>query len=129
MVSGQLFCDFFVWTPTVYKVERIYPDVHFWEKSEKRLTSFFVANVLPEVMTCRLNQDDNESDKEDQVYWTCQKRSAGRMIVCDNRQCKYQWFHYKCVGIKRAPKGDWLCTDCKIAKLVTFNYNTLYNLL
>ena len=48
MVSGQLFCDLFIWTPTVYKVERIHPDVHFWKKLEKRLTSFFVVNVLPE---------------------------------------------------------------------------------
>ena len=117
MVSGQLFCDFFIWTPTVYKVERIHPDVHFWEKLEKRLTSFFVANVLPEIMTCRLKHDDDDSDEENQVYCTCQKRSTGRMIACDNRQCKHKWFHYKCVGIKRAPKGDWFCTDCKIVKL------------
>lgn len=44
---GQLFCDFFIWTPTGYKLEWIHPDVHFWKKLEKQLTSFLVGNVLP----------------------------------------------------------------------------------
>ena len=38
MVTGRLFCDFFIWTPVGYKIERVYPDVHFWEKLEKKLT-------------------------------------------------------------------------------------------
>ena len=40
MVSGLSFCDFFLWTPSVGKVERIYPDVQFWEKLDKKLTLF-----------------------------------------------------------------------------------------
>ena len=43
MITGRLFCDFFIWTPLVHKVERIYPDVRFWETLEKKLTSFFVT--------------------------------------------------------------------------------------
>ena len=111
MVSGQLFYDFFIWTPTVYKVEWIHPDV------QRNWNIIFVANVLPEIVTCRLKQD-NDSDKENQVYYTCQKHSAGWMIACNNRQCKHKWFHYKCVGIKQASKGDWFCIDCKTVKLV-----------
>ena len=117
MVTGRLFCDFFIWTPVGYKMERVYPDVHFWEKLEKKLTSFYVINVLPEIMTRRLKQElemECESDKEN-VFCICQKGSSGRMIACDNRSCKYQWFHYQCVGIKRAPRGVWYCPTCKKA--------------
>ncbi|XP_065919203.1 uncharacterized protein [Dysidea avara] len=118
MISGLLFCDLFVWTPSVCKVERIYPSVRFWEKLEKRLTMFFITNVLPEIMTHKLQQsveNDSDSDKEN-IYCVCQKGSAGRMIACDNQQCHFKWFHYKCVGIKRAPKGTWLCSACKKSK-------------
>ena len=116
MISGQLFCDFFVWTPSVCKLERIYPSVRFWEKLEKQLTMFFVTNVLPEIMTHRLLQSvESDSDKEN-IYCVCQKGSAGRMIACDNQQCHIKWFHYKCVGIKRAPKGTWFCSACKKSK-------------
>ena len=111
MITDQLFCDFFIWTPLVHKVERIYPDVRFWETLEKKLTSFFVTNVLPEIMTHRL-KEEIESDKEN-VYCVCRSNSAGRMIACDNRKCQYQWFHYSCIGMKRAPRGTWYCSDCK----------------
>ena len=118
MVSGLLFCDFFVWTPSVCKVERVYPDVRFWEKLVKQLTLFFVTNVLPEIMTQRLLrsiESDSDSDKEN-IYCICQKGSAGRMVACDNQQCHFKWFHYSCVGIKRAPKGSWFCSACKKSK-------------
>ena len=115
MVTGRLFCDFFIWTPVGYKIERLYPDVHFCEKLEKKLTSFYVTKVLPEIMSCRLKQEmerECESDKEN-IYGICQKGSSGRMIACDNHSCKYQWFHYQCIGMKRAPKGTWYCSTCK----------------
>ena len=61
MISDLLFCDFFVWTPSVCKVKCVYPDVRFWEKLENQLTMFFVTNVLPEVMSHKL-QRSVESD-------------------------------------------------------------------
>ena len=27
------------------------------------------------------------------------------MIGCDNDFCKYEWFHYSCVGITRKPRA------------------------
>ena len=36
------------------------------------------------------------------------------MIECDNPDCKYQWFHFKCAGIEYVPDGKWFCSeDCK----------------
>lgn len=117
MITNKIFCDFFIWTPKGNKTIRIYRDVQFWEKLEKKLTAFYVDHVLPEVLSNKLKQGiesivDHESDKEN-VYCICQGTSKGRMIACDNIRCKYQWFHYKCVDIKRAPRGSWYCPICK----------------
>jgi inhibitor of growth protein 4 len=27
-------------------------------------------------------------------------------------QCKIEWFHFGCVGLKEQPKGKWYCNDC-----------------
>jgi hypothetical protein len=34
------------------------------------------------------------------------------MIGCDNDDCRIQWFHLACVGLKRAPSGSWYCNEC-----------------
>lgn len=35
------------------------------------------------------------------------------MIQCDNDLCPIEWFHFKCVGVKKIPKGDWFCPRCR----------------
>jgi inhibitor of growth protein 3 len=35
------------------------------------------------------------------------------MVGCDNDNCKYQWFHWSCVGLKSEPAGEWLCPECR----------------
>lgn len=52
-------------------------------------------------------------DEDDQLYCFCQTVSFGEMIACDNNNCKYQWFHYNCVGLNEPPKGLWYCPDCR----------------
>ncbi|KAF2224821.1 hypothetical protein BDZ85DRAFT_294682 [Elsinoe ampelina] len=56
-----------------------------------------------------------EAGEEDdtEVYCSCQRTSFGDMIGCDNLDCKYQWFHWSCVGLKETPEGEWLCPFCK----------------
>ncbi|TKX23216.1 hypothetical protein C1H76_4282 [Elsinoe australis] len=55
-----------------------------------------------------------EAGEEDdtEVYCSCQRTSFGDMIGCDNLDCKYQWFHWSCVGLKETPDGEWLCPFC-----------------
>ena len=47
------------------------------------------------------------------TYCLCNKPPRGRMIACSREGCAIEWFHYKCVGITKAPKGDWFCSECK----------------
>ena len=41
--------------------------------------------------------------------------------TCDCSTCPYEWFHYVCVDITRAPKGRWFFSDCsKKQKMIRF---------
>lgn len=35
---------------------------------------------------------------------------------CPFQQCKIEWFHFGCVGLKEQPKGKWYCSDCAALK-------------
>ena len=35
------------------------------------------------------------------------------MITCDGTNCKTERFHYACVKIKKAPRKNWYCEECK----------------
>lgn len=62
------------------------------------------------------DDDDDDSENSDDsdipLYCICKKPERGRMIACDNKNCKIEWFHYKCIGIAQAPKGKWYCKKC-----------------
>lgn len=53
-------------------------------------------------------------DADNSLYCFCQRVSFGEMIACDNDDCKFEWFHWSCVGINSSPKDDevWYCPDC-----------------
>ena len=55
---------------------------------------------------------DVDDDGDDTVYCFCRQPSYGNMVGCDNDSCKYQWFHWDCVGLTKEPIGDWLCPEC-----------------
>lgn len=50
---------------------------------------------------------------EDVAYCFCNSASSGRMLACDGKNCKRQWFHFECLGIEEAPKeSTWFCDEC-----------------
>eukprot|EP01129_Flabellula_baltica_P006269 TRINITY_DN2329_c0_g1_i1.p1 TRINITY_DN2329_c0_g1~~TRINITY_DN2329_c0_g1_i1.p1 ORF type:complete len:228 (+),score=60.17 TRINITY_DN2329_c0_g1_i1:17-700(+) len=61
-----------------------------------------MSTVLPEVPI-----DPNEP-----VYCLCRRISFGEMIGCDNDDCKYEWFHFPCVGLTAPVQGKWYCPIC-----------------
>ncbi|KRZ76758.1 Bardet-Biedl syndrome 2 -like protein [Trichinella papuae] len=82
-----------------------------------------------------VNQADANAeagDIDDQsIYCYCNQPSYGSMVACDSLTCKYEWFHYECVGVTEAPKGDWYCPDCHscISRLFRMIYKTSMSLL
>ena len=53
----------------------------------------------------------------DPVFCFCRTPSYGDMVACDDPACRYEWFHYACVGLKKPPKGEWYCQDCRTRNL------------
>ncbi|EPS69195.1 hypothetical protein M569_05572, partial [Genlisea aurea] len=51
-------------------------------------------------------------DPNEPTYCFCSQVSYGEMVACDNPDCKIEWFHYGCVGLKEQPKGKWYCSEC-----------------
>ncbi|XP_065891048.1 uncharacterized protein [Dysidea avara] len=52
-------------------------------------------------------------EEDDQLWCICREEEYGRMILCENKSCKFGWFHFNCVGLSRKPSGSWYCSDCK----------------
>lgn len=51
-------------------------------------------------------------DPNEPVYCFCRQVSFGRMIGCESDSCKYEWFHFECVGLKEEP-DVWYCSECQ----------------
>lgn len=100
---------FVVWTTQSIAVTKVLRDTSFWDSLVQKLESFFLAHILPELATRRL--DANSSSPA--LYCLCQRTEEGRMIACDSESCTTIWFHFKCVSLKRKPSGKWYCPNCK----------------
>ena len=124
------YSDFVVWTKEGIHQERVAPDNDLWEEICERSTGFFKRAVLPEIVgkyfsrihpstsaatvvasTSRSTAVDNSVE----LFCVCQTEydEDVKYIGCDNIECIYKWCHYECMGVKRAPKGKWYCTECR----------------
>ncbi|KAJ5876267.1 Zinc finger PHD-type [Penicillium soppii] len=59
------------------------------------------------------DEEEDEGNEDSKVYCTCRTVSHGDMVACDNDECPYEWFHWKCVGLTREPVGTWYCDECR----------------
>ena len=69
-----------------------------------KVLRYFQNILLPEIMT-RKQEPDFENCRK--FYCYSQRPSFGQMIGCDKSNFEKEWFHYKCVGLKRGPKRKW----------------------
>lgn len=133
-VQGQIFivdvdyCDFIVWTERDTHIERINPDVEFWELALMKAKKFFSLCILPELLGKWYTRpstpptqlhgdeelvDDVDGDEEEGPWCYCQTDIEGsKLIGCDNPRCAIQWFHMDCLKLDAAPKGKWFCPTC-----------------
>ena len=123
------YCDFYVWSPNDTHMERIYKDTEMWESSAEKARTFHKECVLPELLckfftrkktlkpTVNQNTEQDNQVNSGQGYCVCGGDDDGRkMILCENENCKRQWYHIKCIKLKRVPKGHWYCNDCRSRK-------------
>ncbi|KAK6186622.1 hypothetical protein SNE40_005911 [Patella caerulea] len=97
-------------------------DVAFCKTLISRWELFIKTFIIKELIIRELeNQKEetsalNNQDKvNDFVTWCIcsEPEYGGRMIKCDNSDCPYGWFHYKCVNVRRKPRGQQFCLNCK----------------
>jgi len=50
--------------------------------------------------------DEDDIDENEPRYCFCNRVSFGEMVGCDGPNCKREWFHLECVGLKVAPKSN-----------------------
>jgi hypothetical protein len=53
------------------------------------------------------------------VYCICRQVSHGRMVACDDENCRGEWFHFSCVGLTTLPEGKWYCPECQRIRSMT----------
>ena len=51
----------------------------------------------------------------EEVFYHCRRGAFGSMVGCDGEACRFEWFHYACVGVTEEPTGTWLCQECAAA--------------
>jgi hypothetical protein len=44
---------------------------------------------------------------DENLYCFCRRPSFGQMVACDSDDCKYEWYHFGCVGLETKPRGKW----------------------
>ena len=98
-------------------IERILRDSELFELVKRKLNSFFVSCVLPRVLcgpaAGASTDKENIPSNQQELICFCRREAFGKMIGCDNPQCKYEWFHLECVNVTTIPKGKWYCSKCK----------------
>jgi hypothetical protein len=57
-----------------------------------------------------------EADENEPLYCICNRISFGNMVECSNDSCSIEWFHFGCIGMRKAPKGKWYCPKCRSRK-------------
>lgn len=55
---------------------------------------------------------DMPVDPNEPTYCICGQVSFGQMVMCDNKNCLIEWFHFQCVGVTEKPRGKWYCESC-----------------
>jgi len=54
----------------------------------------------------------------DGLYCFCQKKQMIEVKPCDNPSCKFEWFHFQCVGLQEEEDlvGQWFCLSGTLAR-------------
>ena len=126
------FAHFVLWTPKICFGQVVQRQEHF-EHSVSTLKVFFKNHIARELVTRSLENKDMPSTSQDKqdvaaaaastsALCFCKQPYTGEdMVGCDNNDCPYQWIHFKCAGLKHAPKGTWYCKECRKASRTKTN--------
>jgi len=117
-VTDKPFCDFVVRTEKDSDdlfVQRILPNLQFFDTEMIRATEFFKRAVLPELLAKLFSSPKaivQDSSVHDWCY--CKERESGKMLDCMSGFCTIKRFHQTCLKLNRVPnKSKWACPSCR----------------
>ena len=117
LVSSFSYCDYFVYVDQEnYYKERVNRDENCMEEIAKKGEVFFRNFALPELLAKCYSQDRIPILNDDPVCF-CQRPRFHPLVICaggDN--CRFKFFHCRCVGLKSKPRTKWYCEDCQHLK-------------
>ena len=78
----------------------------------------FCKVLLPELTTKYFTKPNKKNDTNLNDTWCMCKMDGTEddLIMCEDNSCKIIWFHFKCMCIKKIPKGKWFCPECRKKK-------------
>ncbi|VVC40507.1 Zinc finger, FYVE/PHD-type,Zinc finger, PHD-type,Zinc finger, RING/FYVE/PHD-type,Zinc finger, PHD- [Cinara cedri] len=87
-------------------------------KKQRHLVVKFNKTAKPVVILENEKQKTAQRKTAKILYCYCNRpyNKKSSMIGCDGSNCQVEWFHFDCVGIKKAPRGKWYCPDCQKIK-------------
>ncbi|XP_021342823.1 uncharacterized protein LOC110443137 [Mizuhopecten yessoensis] len=125
-VTNCHYTDFVVYTkcqPAASMViVRVLADDDFISTLIETCEDFVKTFVIRELITRHFENEPvqnknnkvmSKDDAQTATWCICSEPEYGRMIKCDDNECPYEWFHYRCVNIRRKPRGQWFCTSCE----------------
>ena len=94
---------------------RVNRDDQFCATLILKCEDFFFQHVLKEIVTKSIeNEITQDVADHDNGLCLCGKNAYRKMVKCFESCCPYVWFYYKCVDLRRKPKGDWVCPACRV---------------
>ena len=112
-ITQRKYCDFVVWTEESLYIQRIFADDSFLNNMLRQMTMFYVKCILPELMSHYFSKKLARKNESNDLYCYCRKQQEDMMISCQSDSCIFKKFHLHCIGLKRKPKPDWQCIECK----------------
>lgn len=108
---------FGIWTPNFFYNTAVNYD-HDFENNVSTLVNFHKRHIADELVTRKLElgiEEEKAKSSTSQIICVCQQPEGedDNIIGCDNPSCKFKWFHFSCIKLKRPPKGEWYCKWCK----------------
>lgn len=86
------------------------------------LKDFYRRVIAPEILTRKIENCSEAAAENAAKTYACTCRTVHNdgddkvWIGCDSKDCKTEWFHLASIGLKRVPKKEWYCKDCKKSK-------------
>ncbi|ELU15914.1 hypothetical protein CAPTEDRAFT_207822 [Capitella teleta] len=118
IVTQTTYCDFLLWSPERIVVQRLSVDSNWQAATLPKLHAFWSQHILP----CLVSPDapdaaaPNDSSQEN-THCSSGHPDGEDMIGCNYDGCPNEWYHWACVGIKKASpkKKAWKSVVFKIA--------------